>query len=84
MTRKLNSPKQVCVELDCGISSFYNLLNSGALQAVKMLGKTMVTDEELQRYRATLPPYEPGNSHLAGKPRKSRNRKPPETEPEAG
>lgn len=39
--------------------TLYKLLNSGALHAVKMSGRTMIPVQSLRDYAASLPAFEP-------------------------
>ena len=49
--------KQACQILNVGRTTFYNLLASGQLSAIKLgRRKVLVTHEELTRFLSTLPP----------------------------
>ena len=53
--RRMHTLRQVQEELNICHSTTYRLLNSGQLRAVKILGRTLVSDDELQRFIASLP-----------------------------
>lgn len=42
-----------------GKSTVYRLINAGQLEAKKVLSKTIITAEEEQRWRASLPTLRP-------------------------
>ena len=53
--RRLHTLRQFQSNCNVSHSSTYKLLNSGQLKAVKILGRTMITDEEQERFLANLP-----------------------------
>ncbi len=72
MSALVYSLKDVADKLGCGLSKIYTLIETKKLDARRMLGRTVVTNDELQRFIADLPPVELGKSHLKGKPRKDK------------
>lgn len=48
-----------------GNRKFYQLLNSKRLFAVKLDGSTFVTDEEIKRFKKSLPEYVPAGEREA-------------------
>jgi hypothetical protein len=58
--RRMHTLKQVQEELNISHSSCYKILNDGKLKAVNILGRTLVSDDELQRFIASLPSAFPG------------------------
>jgi hypothetical protein len=63
--RHLFSPKQFCARNNTSITTFYELLKTGRLRALKQGRLTFVTSEEEARYRASLPPYVPNGRSAA-------------------
>jgi excisionase family DNA binding protein len=53
--RRMHTLRQVEEELNTSHSTVYKLLNNGQLKAVKLMGRTLVTYTELQRFLASLP-----------------------------
>lgn len=51
----LYKTREVCVLLNCGTTKLHTLMASGALDARKSLGSTMVTADSVQRYIDNLP-----------------------------
>ncbi len=49
---------EVCTQLKIGRTTFYKLVGSGQLRALKSGKKTLVEEEELQRWVRSLPAYE--------------------------
>jgi hypothetical protein len=55
--RRLHTLRQFQSNCNVSHSTTYKLLHSGQLRAVKVLGRTMITDEEQERFLANLPTY---------------------------
>lgn len=55
--RQAHTVKQIEEILGIGHSTAYQLFNSGALKARKLLGKTIVLDSDLQAFLASLPAF---------------------------
>ena len=53
------APKEFCARNRTSVTTFYQLLKEGRLKAIKRGRLTFVTPEEEERYRASLPAYEP-------------------------
>ena len=51
----LHDRKEAARRLNISLRGLCNLLSSGALQAVKLGGRTLIRDEELDRFVASLP-----------------------------
>jgi excisionase family DNA binding protein len=54
---RLFSKFEFCNRYNVGHTKFYKLLNSGQLKAVKVGSKTLIEEEEAERWMASLPPY---------------------------
>lgn len=52
---KLLTVKQTQERLSCGLTRVYELMGSGRLDALKLGGRTMITDESVERFIASLP-----------------------------
>ncbi len=63
------SLREAADRLGCGLSTTYGLVKSGQLKARKLLNRTVVTNDELERFIAELPEAEVGNGPRAGKER---------------
>ena len=59
---RLMSKNDFCRRYNVGHTKFYELLNSGALRAVKCGTKTLVDEAEAERWKASLPAYEPAHN----------------------
>jgi excisionase family DNA binding protein len=57
--RRFTSKNDFCRRNHIGHTKFYELLNSGQLRAVKVGSKTLIDEAEEERWKASLPPYEP-------------------------
>ncbi|WP_324134157.1 helix-turn-helix domain-containing protein [Bosea sp. (in: a-proteobacteria)] len=74
MSKRANSIKETAAALGIGVSSLYLLISDGRLKAHRLLGRTVIFDEEITRFISELPPATFGNSKLKGKKRgKSRD-----------
>lgn len=51
---------EVCSLLKIGRSTLYSLINSKAIKAVKLLGRTLFRESDIYEFVATLPEYEGG------------------------
>ncbi len=58
---------EACTRLKIGRTTFYKLIGSGELRALKFGKKTLIAEEELDRWIASLPLYCPqsclGSNH---------------------
>jgi excisionase family DNA binding protein len=50
-----HSPKAVCALLGCGLTTLYSEIAAGRIEARKIGRKTLVTDDALRAYLASLP-----------------------------
>lgn len=53
---------EVCAQLKIGRTTFYKLVGSGQLRALKSGKKTLVEDDELKRWISLLPAYKARSS----------------------
>jgi hypothetical protein len=58
-----NSVAEALRKLGIKKTKFYQEVNEGRLAAKKNGSRTVVLDEEIDRYLSELPPYEPKNPH---------------------
>ncbi len=52
---RLLSVKEALPKLGVGLTKFHALLNEGKLQAIKIGPRTMISEGEILRFRASLP-----------------------------
>lgn len=52
----------VCALLKIGRSTLYGLVNAKSIKAVKLLGRTLFREEDVNEYVASLPNYEGGSN----------------------
>ena len=57
MTPELLTIPEFCKSVNIGQTRFYQLLNSGKINAVKLGKKTLVKREELESFVSNLSPY---------------------------
>ena len=55
MTRTLYAVPETCQRLSIGRSTLYELIADGQIKAVKIGRRTLIPNEELERYVASLP-----------------------------
>ena len=53
--RLAHSPKAACALLGCGMTHLYELIGAGKIEARKSGRKTIILDESLRGYLASLP-----------------------------
>jgi excisionase family DNA binding protein len=53
--RLAHSPKSACALLGCGMTHLYELIGAGKIEARKSGRKTIILDEALRGYLASLP-----------------------------
>ncbi len=61
MTSIFLTVSEACRRLKIGRTYFYKLIGSGEIRALKVGKKTLVTEEEIQRWISALPDYEPAS-----------------------
>lgn len=54
--------KHFCVKYACGKTKAYELIAAGALDAVKLGGRTRIVAASAERWAATLPKFSPGKN----------------------
>lgn len=59
MQTELLSIKEAAAVLNCGVTSFYKMLNNGQLKGVRLNGKTLIPRTELDEFIASLETYKP-------------------------
>lgn len=70
----LHSIAEVMAVLSCSRSTVYVLINTGRLEAVKILGATRITDASMQRLLSSAPKAQIAGNALAAPPAQSRKR----------
>jgi hypothetical protein len=60
-SKDLLARAEFCARYGVGNTKFYELLNSGALRALKLGTRTYVDVSEAERWKASLPTYQPSN-----------------------
>ena len=58
-SKRLLSKKEFCNHYGVSFTTFYQLLKDGQLKAVKCGHKTLVDEAEAERWKASLPSYQP-------------------------
>lgn len=58
---------ETCTRLRIGRTTLYKLIGFGELRALKSGKKTLIEEDELNRWIASLPTYRPQSSLMKGK-----------------